>query len=293
MKSMTGYGISQWKSKDCYIEIIVQSYNGKYFELRVQTPAFYNSLEGELRKELQKKFIRGFVSLSVTRSPLWPVKKTTVKWNKGQALKWKTLYKNMATTLKMKYEMSLSNLAQQPGVLEVTAQPAVISLQEKNKVKMLVRRAVDLCNKEREREGKALQKDFQKNLNQLMLSLKKVKSHALRQSKGVSKKIESKVGVIDDDDIEGKKAIQEVAGTLINRMDISEEVSRMEEHIKAFRSLIAVKGVIGKKMSFYLQEMIREMNTAGAKAQDFKLTKEVVQIKTFIERMREQVQNIE
>jgi uncharacterized protein (TIGR00255 family) len=291
MKSMTGYGISQWKSKDCCVEVVVQSYNGKYFESRVQSPAFYNSLEGELRKELQKKFIRGFISLSITRSPLWPVKKTTVKWNKEQALKWKSLYKKMAVTLKMKYEVNLPHLAQQPGVLEVTAQPALVSVQEKNKVKVLVRRAVDLCSKEREREGKALQKDFQKNLNQLMLSLKKVKSHAVRQSKGVGKKIESKVGAIDD--IEGKKAIQEVTSTLINRMDINEEVSRMEEHIRAFRSLIAVKGVIGKKMSFYLQEMIREMNTVGAKAQDFKLTKEVVQIKTFIERMREQVQNIE
>ena len=288
---MTGYGISQWKSKDCCIEVIVQTYNGKYFETRVQIPSFYNSLEGEMRKELQKKFTRGFINLSITRSPLWPVKKTTVKWNKKQALKWRSLYKQMATTLKIKHEVDLSNLAQQPGVLEVTSQPALISVQEKSKVKMLVCKAVDLCNKERVREGKALQQDFQKNLNQITLSLKKVKSHAIRQSKAVGKKIENRIGSIDD--IDGKKVIQEVTSTLINRMDISEEVSRMEEHIRAFRLLVTVKGIIGKKMSFYLQEMIREMNTVGAKAQDFKLTKEVVQIKTFIERMREQVQNAE
>lgn len=291
MKSMTGYGISQWKSKDYCIEIIVQTYNGKYFESRVQIPPFYNSLEGALRKELQKKFTRGFVNLSITRSPLWPVKKTTMRWNKKQALKWKSLYKQMASTLKIKYEMNLPHLAQQPGILEVVSQPALISVQEKKKVKVLVCKAINLCNKERDREGLALQRDFRKNLNQLALALKKVKSYALKQTKTVGKKIENRIGSVED--IDGRKAIQEVTSALINRMDVNEEISRMEEHIRTFRSLINVKGIIGKKMSFYLQEMIREMNTVGAKAQDFKLTKEVVQVKTLVERMREQVQNVE
>lgn len=291
MKSMTGYGLSRWQSKDYCIEIVVQAYNSKYFESRVQVPPFYASFEGELRKELQKMFTRGFINLLITRSPLWPVKKTTVRWNKKQALQWKSLYSQMASDLKIKHQVDLLDLAQQPGVLEVISQTSLISVQEKQRLRTLTCRAVNLCNKERTREGVALKKDFQKNLSQLSLSLKKIKSHAVRQSKEVCKNMEDKIESINV--VDEKKAVQEVTGALINRMDTSEEISRMEEHVRSFRSLISSPGVIGKKMSFYLQEMVREINTVGAKSQDFKLTKEVVQSKSLIERMREQVQNIE
>ena len=126
MKSMTGYGVSQWKSDDCYIEVIVQTYNNKYFDSKIQLPPFYASLEGMLRKELQKKITRGAINISVNRSPAWPLKKTKVKWNKSQALKWKTLYKEMASSLKVKNEVGLFHLSQQQGVLEVIPQPTLI-----------------------------------------------------------------------------------------------------------------------------------------------------------------------
>ena len=288
---MTGYGLSRWKSKDCCIEVVIQAYNSKYFESRVQVSPFYVSLEGELRKELQKSFTRGFISLLVTRTPLWPVKKTTVRWNKKQALKWKLLYRKMSSDLKIEYQVNLLDLAQQPGVLDVISQPSLIPIQEKNKLKSLVCKAISLCNKERAREGMALKKDFQKNLSQLSLSLKKIKSHAVSQNKEVCKNMENKIKATDV--VDEKKTVQEVVSALINRMDTSEEISRMDEHVRVFRSLITTPEVIGKKLSFYLQEMVREINTVGAKSQDFNLTKEVVQAKSLIERMREQVQNVE
>ena len=161
---MTGYGISRWKSNDCYIEVVVQSYNSKNFESRVQIPPFYSSLEGELRKELQKKFSRGFISLLVNRSPSWPVKQTMVQWNKKQALKWRALYNKMASALKIKNNLDLVTLAQQTGVMEVLSQPALVSSKEKSQLKALMRKAIDLCDKERVREGLALKKDFQKNI---------------------------------------------------------------------------------------------------------------------------------
>ena len=291
MKSMTGYGVSQWKSNDYYIEVIVQTYNNKYFDSKIQLPPFYASLEGVLRKELQKKITRGAINISVNRSPSWPLKKNKVKWNKSQALKWKALYKEMASSLKMKNEVSLFHLAQQQGVLEVISKPTLISVNERNKLKTLIYKAIDLCDKERKREGSALKKDFQKHLRQLSLSIKKIASHAVRQNKKAQENIKNKMGSIGL--IEEGKKLQEVTGALINRLDICEEITRTEEHIRAFRSIISATGAIGKKMSFYLQELVREVNTIGSKSQDFKLTKEVVQAKSLIERMREQVQNVE
>ena len=164
-------------------------------------------------------------------------------------------------------------------------------MKERNKLKTLVYKAIELCDTERKREGSALKKDFQKNLRALSLSIKKITAHAVRQNKKVQENIKSKmdyIGIVEED-----KKRQEVTGSLINRLDICEEIIRTEEHIRAFRSLISAPGAIGKKMSFYLQELVREVNTIGSKSQDFKLTKEVVQAKSLIERMREQVQNVE
>ncbi len=326
---MTGCGISRWKSKDCYIEVVVQSYNSKHFESRVQIPPFYASLEGELRKYLQKKFNRGFVSLLVTRSPSWPIKKTKIKCNKEQALKWKALYNQLAwflhrtgmefadselpsplrrssqktqnlssrkkgsskMSIKLENSLDLVTLAQQPGVMETLSEPSLISAKEKNKLKTLTMKAMDLCSKERVREGLSLKKDFQKNIKHLSLCIHKIKSHSLKQNEKANKNVKERARSIDI--MDDQNTVQDMMVALINRMDNSEEISRMEEHIQVFRTLILSKGVVGKKISFYLQEMIREINTIGSKSQDFKLTQEVVQAKTLIERMREQVHNVE
>ena len=113
----------------------------------------------------------------------------------------------------------------------------------------------------------------------------------MRQNEKASKNIKEKIRSVDLTD--EQRTIQDVTAALISRLDTSEEFSRMEEHIRVFRTLVIAKGVMGKKISFYLQEMIREVNTIGSKSQDFKLTQEVVQAKTLIERMREQVNNVE
>ena len=290
MKSMTGHGSGVWKSKDCCIEATLQSYNHKNFETRLQLPAFYSTLEGELRKELQKKFIRGAFNLFITRNPSWPAKQTIARWNKKQALSWKALYNNMAKSLKMKNDLSLFNLSQQPGVLEVFSPSCVVSAKEKSNLKTLVRQVISLCNKEKIREGQALKRDFQKHLKHLLLCLQNIKKHESRQRKAKTRQMESQLIAFEGEE---QKTAQDIAGAFIDRMDISEEISRLKEHIKTFSSLIKGPGVMGKKMSFYLQEMIREANTIGSKSQDFKLTKEVVQAKSLIERMREQAHNIE
>ena len=291
MKSMTGHGSGFWKSEDCCIEAVLQSYNHKNFEARVQLPGFYSSLEGEFRKALQKKFSRGTFNLFVSRSPACPAKQTTAYWNKKQALKWKSLYKDMAQSLKMKNDLSLFHLSQQPGVLEVFAKTSVVSAKEKASLKSLILKVIHLCDKEKAREGQAMKKDFQKCLKQLSSCLQNIKRHEVRQRQIKAQNIEKQLNVFKG--IEDQKAVHDITGTLIDRMDINEEISRLKEHVKAFKSLITSQGIMGKKMSFYLQEMIREANTIGSKSQDFKLTKEVVQAKSLIERMREQAHNIE
>ena len=289
---MTGYGSGFWKSEDFCVEAILQSYNHKNFETRLQLPPFYSSIEGDLRKELQKKMSRGAINLTVTRYPSWPIKKNTMRWNQKQALKWKALFNHMARSLKMKNDLGLFNLSQQPGVMEVVSVPLTLSAKEKGGVKALIRKVINLCDKEKSREGQALKKDFQKNLKQLSLCLQNIKRHEARQRKKKHKTtMAESLNLFENQ--EEQKNRQAMAGMLLDRLDISEEISRLKEHVQAFSSLTKSRGIMGKKMSFYLQEMIREANTIGSKSQDFKLTKAVVQAKSLIERMREQAHNIE
>ena len=290
MKSMTGHGVSYHRQKDTFIEIVVQSLNNRFLETRFRMPDFYSSLEGELRKKVQQKFTRGSVEVLIHRNPSQPHKDTKWKWNHKRAVEWRSLYKKMSTVLKLKNNIDLVSLSRQPGVVDIQSVSPVLSTKEKQIVKKLLQKAVELCDKERVREGAALKKDFQSQLTALSQCLQLIKKLS---SKKKQKKEQQLKGRMSKEILVQQPGVANEVVLMLARMDINEEISRMTEHIRTFRTLITKKAVIGKQMNFYLQEMIREMNTIGSKSQEARLTREVVSAKTIIETMREQVQNVE
>lgn len=290
MKSMTGHGVSYHRQKDTFIEIVVQALNSRFLEVRFRMPDFYSTLEGELRKKVQQKFTRGSIEILVNRNPSQPNKDIKWKWNHKRALEWRALYKKMSTVLKLKNNIDLVSLSRQPGVVDIQSVSPVLSTKEKQIVKKLLQKAVELCDKERVREGIALKKDFQNKLTALSQCLQLIKRIS---SKKKQKKEKQLKGTLSKDILLQQPGAANEAVLMITRMDINEELSRLTEHIRAFRTLIAKKAVMGKQMNFYLQEMIREVNTIGSKSQEASLTREVISAKTIIETMREQVQNVE
>ena len=289
MKSMTGHGVAYSRQKDRFVEVVVQSLNGRFLEVRFQMPSFYSQLEGEFRRVVQKKFTRGNIDILINRNPTQPNKNTKWRWNHKRALDWQTLYSKMASALKMKNNLDLVSLSRQPGVLDVESVSPLLSVQEKQVIKTLLRKAIELCNKERMREGVALKKEFQKNLVALSKCLTLVKRISSKQKQRKKKQLKNK---LSKDSLAQQQDAND-AVLMITRMDIDEELSRLAEHIRAFRALIIQKAVMGKQMNFYLQEIIREVNTIGSKSQEAGLTREVIKAKTIIETMREQVQNVE
>ena len=289
MRSMTGHGVSYHRQKDTFIEIVVQSLNSRFLEVRFRMPDFYSTLEGELRKKVQKKFTRGNIDILINRNPTHPDKSIKWRWNHKRALEWRTLYKKMSTALKLKNNIDLMNLSRQPGVVDIESVSPVLSAKEKQVVKSLLQKAVELCDKERVREGLALKKDFQKKLIALSQCLQLIKRLSSKKRQKKEKQLKSKMSK----EILVQQNSTNEAALIISRMDINEELSRLAEHIRVFRALITKKIVMGKQMNFYLQEMIREVNTIGSKSQEVSLTCEVIKAKTLIETMREQVQNVE
>ncbi len=278
MKSMTGYGNCVSSFSGGRVEVSISSLNHKYLDLKIILPPFYSSLKVDLKKSLEKKIKRGFVEVFVTRTPSVPVPKMKGSYfNMAQALRWKKLYQKMSKDIKIKNNLDLSTLALLPGVL-CTDRTNFPSVSEKTLVKKLFGEALNRCLKERGREGQALRKSLKKNLTQLMKCFFRIKKASHQQVKKIRKHtLASKNGE-----------------SSLFRQDIQEELLRWREHIKVFRHLLSAPApYCGKKLAFYLQEMIREVNTAGSKSQNVYMIHQVVLAKTLIEQMREQVQNIE
>ncbi len=286
---MTGHGVAYSQQKDRFVEIVVRALNGRFLEIRFQMSDFYSSMEGELRKKVQKKFTRGNIDILINRKPAQPGVKTKLKWNYKQALVWKAFYKKMAFALKLQNNLDLLSLSRQPGVLDIQSVTPSLSTQEKQIIKNLLQKAINLCDKEKSREGLALKKEFQKNLTTLSHCLQLIKRISNKQKREKKKQLKRNLS----SDVSTQQQSANEAVVMLSRVDIEEELSRLVEHIRIFRTLITKKSIMGKQMNFYLQEMIREINTIGSKSQEVRLTREVVNAKTLIETMREQVQNVE
>lgn len=306
MKSMTGYGACTSSYKDISIEVVVSSLNHRYLEYRFHLPDIYQSLKGYLKKWVEKQIPRGFVELYIIRGAgAFPLKSPGAEWSPPQALKWQKVFRQMSEQLKLKNNLDLCTLSGLPGVLH-SRREVILSHQEKQVVRRLVVKALQNCVKEKEREGLSLKKTLTRYAGELLKEvarIQKIQNRLVKAQKLLLKKKSASVPPGGEDPVpsmeksgggvEPERASHREVSDGLARQDIEEELCRLKEHIRAFRSLFSVSGPCGKKMSFYLQEMIRESNTAGSKSQDLTLIHRVVHVKSLIEQMREQVQNVE
>ncbi len=292
MKSMTGFGLSKSQPTHSYIEVSVRSVNGRFLETRFHLPREFVGLESDLKKIIEKYLQRGTVDIFVNRKVKTGAGPSQLKVNKELAQKYFTAYKNLAKDLKLDAKVHVETIARLPDVIkmEEANEP---SAAEKKAFLQTAEKACSACASEREREGKSLKKDMETLLHQLEKEVGVIQN--LREEVNLTllqrfeQKIKSRlVGV----EIDSNRLSQEIA-MQIEKSDINEELSRLKEHIKNYRQLLQESGTQGKKLDFYTQELLREVNTIGSKSSVSKLTHSVVEAKTFIERLREQVQNIE
>ncbi len=277
MKSMTGFGFSSIGNKEFKVFVSIKSINSRFMDIKYYLPPFYSSLEPEFQKILFSNCTRGQFFIRVNRVPQKPFPSFVLKKNKEQAKKWKKLYDNLSKELSIKNDLKATDLINQTGVVSVIETPALLSVSEKNKVKMAFQQALKSCFKEKIREGAALRVDILSHIESMQSYLKKIKSLSYKQQKKCKSKKFKNNGELFE----------------LEKADISEEIVRTEEHLKYFKSISGSQQSIGKKMDFYVQELLREINTIGSKSQISSLTKNVVEIKFILEKIKEQVQNIE
>jgi|FLYM01.1.fsa_nt_gi uncharacterized protein (TIGR00255 family) len=289
MKSMTGFGSAQFQVKGVSSNVTVRTVNGRYLEVRTHLPRELQNIEMEIKSLIKKHFARGTVDVSVQVSSTENLHDYSVELDQNVAKEWLHQAQKLKKSLKISGEVDLNSLISLPGVL-VSHKKSRLEGADKIFLKGILG-AIKQCEKMRLSEGSSLKKILLtqlSSLDEVCLKIGKAQKKIEEDlSQSLKKDIEQELTV------EGRNVLESRASDSLERMNIEEELARLSEHIKAVKKLIGLSGATGKKMDFYAQEFLREMNTVGSKSATSLITGLVVEGKSLIESFREQVQNIE
>jgi uncharacterized protein (TIGR00255 family) len=286
---MTGFGRAEQAVGDKTFLIDIKSLNGKQFDLQLKMPAFLKPFEFDIRKILSEKLGRGTVDCSINLKETGNAKPVTINTDLAKAY-----YKPLAALSKelgLDTEGILATLIKLPEVITPTSE--TLNDEEWKQFTTAIVAAIDDLNAHRVEEGKSLQKDLQLRIDNILVQQSEVeKLEPLRQVKikeGITKLLEDNVG---KENYDGNRLEQEII-YYIEKIDISEEQVRLRNHCDYFYAVMnEPEESKGKKLSFILQEIGREINTTGAKAYDSTIQKCVVLMKDELEKAKEQVLNV-
>ena len=290
MKSMTGYGSSQARSRHLELEVHVKSVNGRFLELRFHLPKEYAPFENDFRAVFGQ-WTRGTVDIYIHRKPGGESRLEGTKIRPQAALHWAQKLRALAKAVGVEQNISLRDILQMPFVLEHQDR-ATLTPGELKVVEAQLKKAASKADAFRVREGLMLKKEalgLLKDLDARVEEMTKWREEAMKHS---HQRLKSRLVGLEAEHLDASRLALETA-LMIDKMDVHEEVVRLREHIKACRALVVDGEARGKKLDFYCQELLREVNTIGSKSQLASLTKAVVDAKSLIEKFREQVQNIE
>ena len=289
LKSMTGFGRTERNVGDKTFQVDIKSLNGKQFELTLKLPGFLKPLEFDIRRILSGKLGRGSVDCTISLKETGNAKPVTINIDLAKA--YYQPLAELSKALKLDPSHILSTLVKLPEVITPTSD--TLSDEEWKNFKSVLHAAIDDLNTHREEEGKSLKEDLQLRIDNILKQQEEViKQEPLRVLKireGVTRLLEENVG---KENYDSNRLEQELI-YYIEKIDISEEQVRLKNHCTYFKEVLNEPGESkGKKLSFILQEIGREINTTGSKAYDASIQKCVVLMKDELEKAKEQVLNV-
>lgn len=289
LKSMTGFGRAENNVGDKTFLIDIKSLNGKQFELQLRLPAILKPYEFDIRRLLSEKLGRGSVDCIISLKETGSSKPVTINTDLARSY-YKSL-SELSTDLGLDPSHILSTLVKLPEV--ITPGSETLSDTEWDQFKGILSAAIENINQHRLDEGKSLEEELITRINNILANQQEViKLEPLRQKKireGITKLLEENVGKENYDD----NRLEQELIYYIEKIDITEEQVRLKNHCDYFISLLnETDESKGKKLSFILQEIGREINTTGSKAYDSSIQKLVVIMKDELEKAKEQVLNV-
>jgi len=293
MKSMTGYGRGECARNGFKVTVELSSVNRKQAEISVTLPRELEVLEAQVRDAINQAVSRGRVTTRISLHSAEGKASSRLRLNSVLARAYVRELNRLAKDLKLAGPVTLDMLARAPGVFE-TDEDFADAEDFWPAVEQAMRHALATLLKMREREGAHLAMDLKNRVAQMQKSAAKIEKHAPRvQERYRAQLLERirKAGLpipVEDDE----RLLKEVV-YFADRSDISEELSRLQSHFKQFDDCLGSREPVGRTLDFLAQEMNREINTIGSKANDSLIAHAVVALKAELEKFREQAQNIE
>ena len=290
IKSMTGYGRAKLSKDDREYQIEIKSVNHRYLDISVRIPKQLSYLEETIKKEIAKKVKRGKIDVFVTFENN-SLEGKEIKINTELAKAYIDELKKLAEKENILSDIQVTEISKYPDVLNIQSSQDDEKITEE--VLETITIATDNLVQMRETEGNKISEDLLKRLNIINKKVEEIAKLSTGLIEEYVVKLEERINeILKNQEIDKTRLAQEVV-IYADKCSIEEEVTRLNSHIAQFKNLLNSNEAIGKKLDFIIQEMNRETNTIGSKANNLEITNGVIDIKTEIENIREQVQNIE
>ncbi len=290
---MTGFGSADGKVLGGRLRIEIRTVNHRYFNPQFRLPFDLAGIEGELRERLRTLLERGHVSVSAR----WleaPESEAAVSLDLARARQVVAALRELKKKLRLKGEPDLAFVARHPDVLTVSGNGSEATVVTWAEVRPLVEQAARDVLTMREREGKALATDLSERLDALEAHARVIADRAPARLAAEYDRLKKAVAqLVAGVKLDEQRLALEIA-LMADRVDISEELVRFRTHLTACRAALeGTGGAVGKQLGFLAQELLREVNTMGSKANDASMTQAVIAMKGELERFREQLENLE
>lgn len=291
IRSMTGFGVAKGKAADLQLGVEVRGVNNKFLDINTKMPRTLLFAEEEIRRLTQVNVARGkvdiFLSVDLADSDPEPI-----RVNQMLAVSYCAAVKEIGSLLNIPDELSALDVARFPDVL-VSQKTELNQKLFLDELRPILFTALHDYNNMREREGLKLEEDILRKADRIEELVSEISKKAPDTVRAYKERLETKMReVLSDNTLPQERVLTEVA-VFSDRIATDEEIVRLKSHLAQFRHLVAQGSPIGRKLDFLIQEFNREANTIGSKCQDSSIAYLVVDLKSEIEKIREQIQNIE
>ncbi|ARP50271.1 MULTISPECIES: YicC/YloC family endoribonuclease [Caproicibacterium] len=291
IKSMTGYGRYEAIINGRHIQAEVKSVNHRYFEFSARISRGYGFLEDRIRTYLQSRISRGKVDAMVLIEPVEDAN-VQISVNHGVAAGYIAAMKDLCSTYGLKNDLSVSDLAHFDGIFTVFHEP---ENEEEvwTDVQKTLDHAMDSFAQMRLAEGQKMKEDVASRAHDILKIVEKVEQRSPETVEAYRRRLQARLQeVLQDQTVDEQRIVTEAA-IFADKVAVDEETVRLRSHLSQFCAMLESDGPVGRKLDFLVQEMNREANTIGSKCTDTQIAYLVVDIKAEIEKIREQIQNIE
>ena len=289
--SMTGYGRAEKISEYIKITVELKSVNHKYFDVNIKMPRKFNRFEGKIRNLLKEYACRGKVDMFITFEDKSP-KAADVFYNASLARQYYEIYLKISSELGIENDIRSSLIARSPEVLSLE-EGETEDDEIWDELSLVLKEAFGAFKASRLKEGEALKADILNKLSEMEGHVSFIEQRLPELIDEYKEKLMEKTAALFENNMIDSSRIAAEVVLYADKIAIDEEIVRLKSHISNMRATLEKGGAIGRNLDFIAQEMNREANTSLSKSNDIEITNCAIELKTLIEKIREQVQNIE